>query len=142
MIDFVNKTSFMPSINLLEILESIKNEVDSKNIVELVLVSDDEIQILNSTFLNKNYPTDVLSFPLEESLCNILGSIVISIDRAFFAAKENNHPIENEIIILFVHGLLHLKGFDHESDNGEHRAKESEILEKYGINIGLIKRTN
>lgn len=142
MIDFVNKTSFMPSINLLEILESIKNEIDSKNIVELIFVDDEEIKNLNSTFLNKNYPTDVLSFPLEKSICNILGSIVISIDRAFFAAKENNHSIEHEIIILFVHGILHLKGFNHESDNGEHRKKESEILEKYGINIGLIKRTN
>lgn len=142
MIDFVNKTSFIPSRNVLEILESIKNEIDSKNIVELVFVNDSEIKNLNSTFLNKNYPTDVLSFPLESEICDVLGSVVISIDRAFFAARENNHPVEHEIIILFVHGILHLKGFNHESDNGEHRKKESEILKKYNINIGLIDRVN
>ena len=142
MIDFINKTKFIISNETLNVLESIKNEVDSKNLVELIIVEDYEIQTLNFNFLNKNYPTDVLSFPLESEICDVLGSVVISIDRAFFAAKENNHSIEHEIIILFVHGLLHLKGFDHESDNGEHRKKESELLKKYNINIGLIDRVN
>ncbi|MEO1923813.1 MAG: rRNA maturation RNase YbeY, partial [Nautiliaceae bacterium] len=86
-------------------------------------------------------PTDVLSFPLENIPGMPLGSIVISIDTAKKGAKEFGHSIENEIKLLFIHGLLHLLGYDHEIDNGEMRAKEEEIIKKFNLPQSLIIRT-
>ena len=69
-----------------------------------------------------------------------LGSIVISIDTAKKEAEEFGHSIEDEIKLLFIHGLLHLLGYDHEIDNGEMRAKEAEIIEKFNLPKSLIVR--
>lgn len=70
-----------------------------------------------------------------------LGSIVISIDKAIEVCKIYNHSLRDELAILFTHALLHLLGFDHEIDNGEHRSTESLILQKFGIDSSLITRT-
>ena len=69
----------------------------------------------------------------------LLGSIVISLNFAKSYAKAHNHSLQTELAILFTHGLLHLLGYNHESDNGEHRKKEREILAQFGIK-SLIER--
>lgn len=71
-----------------------------------------------------------------------LGSIVISLEMAQSVADSQNHSLQNELAILFTHGLLHLLGYDHESDSGEHRKKESEILARFGIETTLISRNS
>ncbi len=143
------------------------SEFNARNI-ELLLVSNDEIRALNAEFLGKDYATDVLSFPLDLSGFALevressgdfgdssadshidspldspklpLGSIVIAFGIADSVAKAQNHSLQTELAILFTHGLLHLLGYDHETDNGEHRQKEREILAHFGIQSTLISR--
>lgn len=139
MIDFENQTDI--EINIKE-LESIKNILTSKDI-ELILTFNDEIQELNKEHRNINKATDVLSFPLEFDLPNMpLGSIVISYDFVKEKAAEYNHSFHDELKLLFIHGLLHLLGYDHEIDAGEHRLKEEEIIKQYNLPNSLIVRNS
>lgn len=139
MIDFDNQTHKDIDISS---LEEISNDLISKDI-ELIITNNDEIQILNKEHRNIDKATDVLSFPLEFEMPNMpLGSIVISIDYVEQKAKEYNHCFEDELKLLFIHGLLHLIGFDHEIDNGEHRQKEEELIKKYNLPNSLIVRNS
>ena len=138
MIDFINKTDYNFDIKN---LKEIYNYLTNKDI-ELILTTDEEIQELNKTYRKLDKPTDVLSFPLEDMPGMPLGSIVISLDTAKRNANELNHSIEEEIKLLFIHGLLHLLGYDHETDNGEMREKEKEIIEKFNLPKSLIIRNN
>ena len=111
--------------------------------IELILTKNSQIQELNKKHRNIDKATDVLSFPLEFDMENMpLGSIVISLDFVEEKAKEYNHNFEDELKLLFIHGLLHLLGFDHEVDNGEHREKEEELIEKYNLPKSLIVRNS
>jgi probable rRNA maturation factor len=107
------------------------------NTFTLVLISDRKMLQLNKQFRNKNSTTDVLSFPHEpdefDTDTNNLGDIVISAEQAERQAKENGLTLENEIKQLILHGLLHLCGYDHETDNGEMNARELELRDKLGI---------
>ena len=136
MIEFDNRTDF--NFNVDELEEICKYLTDKD--VELILTTDEEIKKINKEFRNKDKATDVLSFPLENIPGMPLGSIVISIDTAKKEAEEFGHSIEDEIKLLFIHGLLHLLGYDHEIDNGEMRAKEAEIIEKFNLPKSLIVR--
>lgn len=144
MISYINNTSFNISEEIIDFLSLIKNEV-CENEVELVIVDNNEIRALNRNFLNKDCETDVLSFSINNDGINIkdlsIGSIVISITKALDVINIYKHSIKDELAILFIHGLLHLLGYDHELDNGEHRKKEKEILNKFGIDTSLIERS-
>lgn len=80
--------------------------------ISLVLTNDDTIHELNKQYREKDRPTDVLSFPLEDDI--MLGDIIISIDTARRQAIENEINLDREVGFLFIHGLLHLMGYDHE----------------------------
>jgi probable rRNA maturation factor len=102
----------------------------------IVFVSDSAIRKLNKQFRGKDYVTDVLSFLTEpEQFENesSLGEIVIATDRAGTQAKENGLTFQNEIEQLVLHGLLHLCGYDHETDNGEMNRLELKLRKKLGI---------
>jgi probable rRNA maturation factor len=104
----------------------------------IVFVSNDSMQKLNRKFRGKNSATDVLSFPaqpevFEKDLQANLGEVVISVDRAVAQAKENGLTFTNEMQQLILHGLLHLCGYDHESDNGEMNRLELKLRRKLGI---------
>jgi probable rRNA maturation factor len=87
----------------------------------VVLVSDQKIKQLNRTFRHKNSPTDVLSFPFNDEPLesDFLGDVIISAETASRQASDNNLTIEKEIKQLILHGVLHLCGHDHETDNGQ-----------------------
>ena len=138
MIEFDNQTDFDFDVNVLNDIYSYLTDKD----IELILTTDEEIQKLNKEFRQKDKPTDVLSFPLEEMPGMPLGSIVISIDTAKRGAEEFGHSLEDEIKLLFIHGLLHLLGYDHETDSGEMRQKEEEIINKFNLPKSLIVRNN
>ncbi len=139
MIDLDNQTDLELDISA---LETIANDLTSKDI-ELILTRNDEIQKLNKEHRNIDKATDVLSFPLEFDMDNMpLGSIVISTDFVEEKAKEYNHHFEDELKLLFIHGLLHIVGFDHEVDDGEHRDKEEELIKKYNLPNSLIIRNS
>ena len=139
MIDIENNTSF--EINT-SVLEDITSSLTSKDI-ELLIVNNDEIQELNKEHRNIDKATDVLSFPLEFDMPNMpLGSIVISLDFVEEKSKEYGHTKEEEFSLLFIHGLLHLLGFDHEIDSGEHRQKEEELIYQFNLPNSLIVRNS
>lgn len=71
----------------------------------------------------------------------LLGSVVINLDLVELKATQLGHGRDNETALLFTHGMLHVLGYDHESDSGQMRAKECEIIEKFGLPKSLIVRT-
>lgn len=101
--------------------------------VTIAFISDKKMCLLNKTFRGKDATTDVLSFPFEaeefEADENNLGDIFISLEQAERQAKENNLDVETEIKQLILHGILHLCGFDHETDDGEMNQRELELRE-------------
>jgi len=143
-IDLDNQTDLPVDIDALEkIAQSITNRE-----IELIITDNKTIQELNQEHRDKDNPTDVLSFPMdtpftEQSVFDIpLGSIVISADFVKEKADELGHHIQDELSLLFIHGLLHLLGFDHETDDGEMRAREKEIIEAFDLPSSLIVRTS
>lgn len=137
MIDFDNRTETEFSIAR---LESIANTLSDAEI-ELILTTNDEIAEINRDFRGIDKATDVLSFPSDPFPGAPLGSIVISIDKVESVAQELGHSRDDEMALLFIHGLLHLLGYDHEIDHGEMREKESELIERFSLPKSLIVRT-
>ena len=94
---------------------------------------------LNKQFRGKNSTTDVLSFASEPEEFNTdennLGEIIISAEQAERQAFENQLSIEIEIKQLILHGVLHLCGYDHETDDGEMNARELQLRDKLSINL-------
>ena len=139
MIDLENNTEFEIDIS---ILEKIANSLTKKDI-ELMVVKNDEIQELNKEHRKIDKATDVLSFPMDFDFVNMpLGSIVISTDFVQDKSKEYGHSFNEEFSLLFIHGILHLLGYDHEVDNGEHRAKEEELIKEFKLPDSLIVRNS
>jgi probable rRNA maturation factor len=97
----------------------------------IAFVSDKKIRELNKQFRGVDKATDVLSFPAEEKAN--LGDIAVSVDTAATQAKENGLSFDEEIAQLILHGLLHLCGYDHETDNGEMNRLELKLRRKLGI---------
>ena len=135
-ISFENQTNFDINIDL---LNNISNEFRKKEI-EFILCDNSYIKKLNNQFRQKNTATDVLSFPYEDMPMTPLGSIVISLDYAKDKAHEYSHSILDEITLLYIHGLLHLLGYDHEIDDGQHRNLEEKLIKKYKLPNSLIIR--
>lgn len=111
-------------------------ETENKS-TTIAFISDRKMRELNKQFRGKNSTTDVLSFPFEADEFEIeadnLGDIVISIEQAKKQAVENNLDIELEIKQLILHGILHLCGYDHETDNGEMNRRELELRKRLKI---------
>jgi probable rRNA maturation factor len=86
-----------------------------------VFLNDRQMRWYNNEFRKKDYPTDVLSFPVNEKVEkeHYLGDILISMERTASQAREKNHSVQRELKILLLHGVLHLLGYDHETDNGQ-----------------------
>ncbi len=142
-IDLDNQTDTTIPVDL---LEKIAQSLTMREI-ELIVTDNETIQELNKEYRSKNKATDVLSFPIAsdfegESIPGIpLGSIVISVDLVKERSAEFEHTVEDEFSLLFIHGLLHLLGFDHEIDNGEMRDREKDIIETFTLPSSLIVRT-
>ena len=104
-----------------------KNELSAT----IAFVSDKRIRELNRQFRGIDKATDVLSFPAEDEAN--LGDVAVSVETAAVQAKENGLSLEDEISQLILHGLLHLCGYDHETDNGEMNRLELKLRRKLGI---------
>jgi len=138
LIDFENETDIDIDLNL---SKKILDELCSSCLVEVILVNSNSIQILNKEYRGINKPTDVLSFPLERVEGSPIGSIIINIDKVLEKSAELSHSKDDEFTLLFLHGLLHLLGYDHEKDSGEMRKKEKEIIKKFSLPNSLIVRS-
>ncbi|MCQ2927116.1 rRNA maturation RNase YbeY [Helicobacter pylori] len=122
------------------LLEKIASFLAPTQTIELILVSDETMREINRDLRNCDYATDVLSFPLEAIPHTPLGSVVINALLAQENALKLGHRLENEIALLFIHGVLHLLGYDHEKDKGEQRQKEGELIKAFGLPLSLIER--
>jgi probable rRNA maturation factor len=107
--------------------------------VNIFVTSSHEMRDLNRRYRRKNTPTDVLSFPSRAP--GVAGDIAISLEIAAANASEIGHSLATEVKVLILHGLLHLAGLDHESDNGEMLAREQAMRQEFKLPVGLIERT-
>lgn len=112
--------------------------------VSVTLTNNEHIREINRNYRNKDAATDVISFALNEGEepeiidgpeINMLGDIIISIERAMEQAEEYGHSLERELAFLTVHGMMHLLGYDHieEDDRIEMRKEEEYVLGHLGI---------
>ncbi|OES44333.1 rRNA maturation RNase YbeY [Domibacillus iocasae] len=150
-VDFLDETNELDegaeklSEELLQ-LAAAKELVPDGSEVSVTFVTNDRIQEINRDYREKDAPTDVISFALEEmgeeevaitgaDSPRILGDIIISIDRAKEQAEEYGHSFERELGFLTVHGFLHLLGYDHmnEQDEKEMFGRQKDILDAYGL---------
>ena len=102
------------------------------------------LAFLEMCIRDRNKATDVLSFPPEEFIGSkekIAGDLAISVETARKQAAEQGHALTNELKILMLHGLLHLAGYDHETDDGAMARREMKLRAKLGLPQGLIERT-
>lgn len=137
MIELDNRTEKNYNFPLLEQIALTLSDQE----VELILTDNEEIAEINREFRGIEKPTDVLSFPSDPFPGAPLGSIVISVEKVQSVAQELGHMENDEIALLFIHGMLHLLGYDHEVDNGEMRSYEAELVEKFNLPKSLIVRT-
>ncbi len=104
----------------------------------VAFISDKKMRQLNLFYRQKNKTTDVLSFASEPDEFgadeHYLGDVVISLEQAQTQAAENNLAFETEIKQLILHGILHLSGYDHETDDGEMNGRELKLRAKLSIN--------
>jgi probable rRNA maturation factor len=111
----------------------------SESELSILLTDDARLQALNQKYLGIDAPTDVLSFPASETDpetgAPYLGDILISVPRAQAQAEAAGHPLEAEVQLLVVHGVLHLLGHDHADANEKARMwkAQAEILERLGL---------
>jgi probable rRNA maturation factor len=110
--------------------------------VIVLLTTDLAIRRLNRQFRGKNKATDVLSFPAHApGPMKIAGDLAISVNTARRQADVRGHALATEIKVLMLHGLLHLAGYDHETDSGEMARREQKLRAKLRLPQGLIERT-
>ena len=111
--------------------------------VDVLLANNSTLRRLNKSFRGKNKPTDVLSFPAPAEIGYAhAGDLAISLEMAPLQATAYGHTLRDEVRILLLHGLLHLAGEDHETDDGEMATREAALRRELRLPTTLIERTS
>jgi probable rRNA maturation factor len=124
------------------ITSSIKISGSNQTEVSVVFLNQQQMQKYNKKYRNKNYPTDVLSFPsdgMPQEQEEYLGDILLCIDKAAENAANAGSSIDRELQVLLLHGVLHLLGYDHETDHGEMDALEGKLRKRLISNRQLVQ---
>lgn len=150
-IDLMDETEELSEEHLAKIEELLNFAARSEGVkedseVSVTFVGNDRIQEINREYRDKDQPTDVISFAMQElgegeteitgaDIPPVLGDIIISIPKAREQAVDYGHSFERELGFLAVHGFLHLLGYDHETESDEEImfSRQKEILEAYGL---------
>ncbi|MCC5801524.1 MULTISPECIES: rRNA maturation RNase YbeY [Rossellomorea] len=151
LIDFIDETETV-SDEQTQLVQNILNfaaeqeGIEDESEVSVTFVSNDRIREINREYRDKDQPTDVISFALEElgedeveiigaGIPRVLGDIIISIDRTKEQAEEYNHSVSRELGFLALHGFLHLLGYDHMEEEEEKKMfkRQKDILDEYGL---------
>ena len=111
-----------------------------RGMVTLMVTDNRELRALNLRFKGADRATDVLSFPAPVFVRGFAGDIAISVETASKNARLLGHSVSDEIRILVLHGVLHLAGYDHDSDNGEMASRELLMRKRLSLPAGLIER--
>ncbi|MDQ1001467.1 putative rRNA maturation factor [Neobacillus niacini] len=151
MIDLVDETDQLSDEQMEEIEKLLnfaaeKESVEDNSEVSVTFVTNERIHEINREYRDKDAPTDVISFAMEElgegeieligeELPRVLGDIIISIPKAEEQAKEYGHSFIRELGFLSVHGFLHLLGYDHMEKEEEEKmfSRQKDILDAYGL---------
>jgi probable rRNA maturation factor len=151
LIDSIDETNTVEDKEIIQIENVLafaarKLEVESGSELSLTFVTNERIQEINRDYRQKNKPTDVISFAMEElgegeveivggEQPRVLGDIIISVPKAREQAEEYGHSFMRELSFLAVHGFLHLLGYDHETeeDEAEMFSLQRELLDEYGL---------
>jgi probable rRNA maturation factor len=127
---------------LTQFLNRARLAVGLSGAVDVLLTGDSTLRQLNKSFRGKNKATDVLSFPAPSAFAvKHAGDLAISLETAARQASTYGHTLRDEVRILLLHGLLHLSGEDHETDNGEMAAREATLRRELRLPATLIERT-
>lgn len=137
MIELDNRTDKIYNFETIEAIATSLSPLE----VELILTYNDEIAQINREFRGIDKPTDVLSFQNDPFPGAPLGSIIISVDKVTEVASQLGHSENDELTLLFIHGMLHLLGMDHEVDQGEMRVQEERLVREFALPLSLIVRT-
>lgn len=150
-IDFLDETNVVKEEHIALVEKLLQHAAKVEGIedgseVSVTFVTNEAIHEINREYRDKDQPTDVISFALEElgegevqivgeDIPRILGDIIISTDRTREQAEEYGHSFERELGFLAVHGFLHLLGYDHmtQADEKEMFGKQDEILGSFGL---------
>lgn len=151
LIDFIDETNEITNEQK-ETLEALlavavaKEGVEDGTEVSITFVNNERIQEINREYRDKDKPTDVISFALEEmgegeieifgeEMPRVLGDIIISVPRTVEQAEEYGHSFMRELGFLTVHGFLHLLGYDHETVEDEKQmfTRQKDILDEHGL---------
>ncbi len=109
--------------------------------VDVLVTSSAEMKLLNRRFRGKDEATDVLSFPAADNAKKFAGEIAISADIAAQNARALGRAAGAEVKILALHGILHLRGYDHERDRGQMARREQKLRRELHLPSGLIERS-
>lgn len=110
--------------------------------VDVLLTTDGAMRRLNRSFRGEDKTTDVLSFPAPpEIAARCAGDLAVSLPMAAKQALRFGHSLEVEVRVLVLHGLLHLRGMDHETDRGEMAAEEARLRTKLRLPVSLLARS-
>jgi probable rRNA maturation factor len=131
----------LPTARTLErFLRAAKAAVRLRGAVTVLLTTDGGIRRLNREFRGKDKVTDVLSFPASEMAEDEAGDLAISVPTARRQVAACGHALRVELKVLMLHGLLHLAGYDHETDEGQMARRERALRAKMRLPLGLIER--
>lgn len=151
MIDFIDETNELSeqeldTIERLLFFAAEKENVEENSELSVTFVTNDRIQEINRDYRDKDRPTDVISFAMEElgegeiplvggDMPRVLGDIIISLAKAREQADEYGHSFIRELGFLAVHGFLHLLGYDHEIEADEKKmfSRQKELLDEFGL---------
>ncbi|MEW9049586.1 MAG: rRNA maturation RNase YbeY [Neobacillus sp.] len=151
MIDLIDETNELSLEQITEIEKLLNYAAEKQNVeenseVSLTFVTNDRIQEINRDYREKDTPTDVISFAMEElgegevelsgvEMPRVLGDIIISVAKAKEQAEDYGHSFIRELGFLAVHGFLHLLGYDHmtEAEEEEMFTLQKDILNEYGL---------
>ncbi|GLB58245.1 rRNA maturation RNase YbeY [Cytobacillus sp. NCCP-133] len=150
-VDFFDETNELKENAIAQIEELInfaaaKEGVEPESEVSITFVTNDRIREINREYRDKDQPTDVISFAMEEmgegevelvgaDMPRVLGDIIISVAKAVEQAEEYRHSFMRELGFLAVHGFLHLLGYDHENAEDEKKmfSRQKDILDEFGL---------
>lgn len=142
MVTFQKRVAGLSELALSRFTARARRAAGLKGTVDVLMTANAEMKSLNRRFRGKDKATDVLSFtaPPESLRKKLAGEIAISAEIAAQNAHALGHTAAQEVKILVLHGILHLRGYDHERDNGQMARRERQLRGQLGLPDGLIER--
>ena len=142
MVIFQKRVPDLTELALARFVDRARAVAHVKGAVDVLITSNAEMKTLNRRFRGKDEATDVLSFPAapDSPRKQFSGEIAISAEIAMQNARALDHSAAQEIKVLALHGILHLRGYDHERDNGQMARRERQLRAQLRLPVGLIER--